>query len=199
MRPYTYKALTSTDPLDVISLNQIKNYLKIELTETSEDDFLTLLISGAVDFVQKYTKRQLLTTQFLTYRDYWSYQEELRKSRFVELDSVKYYTDDVLTTFDTDNFYSTDENDFSKIILKDNKTFPDLDNRVQAIQITFKAGYGTTSSSIPDDILIALRSHIAFMYSNRGDCIEILSKISTAIPPTARMIYEKYRIIDIIL
>ena len=200
MRAYTYKQLTFPDPLDVISLASIKEYLKIDSSEASENDILTLLIGSVVDFFEKYTKRELLTKQFITYRDCWSYREELRRSKFVSLDSVKYYIDDVLTVYATSNFYTTDESDFSMIVLKDDQSFPNIDDRLQAIQITFKAGYGDDYSDIPSDILLALRAHIAYMYVNRGDCSSFSQEnVMAFIPNTAFLIYEKYRIIDILI
>ena len=191
MRNYTYKQLTFPDPLDVISLSAIKEYLRIDSTDTSENNVLTLLIQSAVGFCESYTKRELLIKQFVTYRDYFSFNIELRRSALTEIDTVKYYIDDVLTTLVDTVYYNTLESDYSSLLLVDGQSYPSVDNKYQAVEITFKAGYSTDNTSIPDELLLGLSQHIAYMYENRGDCD------NGSIPMTTKLIYNQYRIEEI--
>src|SRR3546814_16277665 len=42
-----------------VSLNTVKLFLKIDVSDTSRDDELTLLVADAIDMVERYTNRLL--------------------------------------------------------------------------------------------------------------------------------------------
>jgi len=199
MRNYSYKKITS--PInDVLSLSEIKLFLRLDTDDTSEDTLLSNFLCSAVSYVEKYTNRTLLTTQYITYRDnffnsvcgYW----ELRKSPLQQVDSIKYYNSgNVLTAISEDVYYSTLENDYSKILLNDDYLFPSNKlNRLQSIEITFTAGYGDTSDDVPCQIKEAILLLIAAMYENRGDCDTSCSSLANC---SVKSLLSQFRIINI--
>jgi len=214
MRNYTYK-VTIPPSNTVLTLEEIKEYLRLDTDDTSEDALLLRLEATAVSFVEKYTSRTLLTTQFITYRDnffgfgyayagyyygsnnycydYWL----LRKSPLQQVDLVQYYnTDNVLTTVDSDIYYNTFENDYSKILLNNGYQFPtDIIMKLQAIQILFTAGYGDTGEDVPQELKEAILMLIAGMYENRGDCNQ--STCSSVANCSIMSLLDQYRIINI--
>ena len=182
-----------------ISLATLKEHLKLDPSDTSQDGYLTLIIEAVRICAEEEMKRILINTTFLTYRDLFNCCIELRKSKFQSLVRFKYLKDDILTTVSSDLYYITNELAYSSIYLKDGECYPvDLDNRFQAIEIEFVAGYGTTDASIPQDIKLALLNHAAVLYENRGDCDQPLTeeKVKAAIPATAALVYWKRRIRD---
>ena len=206
MRNYTYKVLTP--PVNqLLSLVQIKNYLRLDADDTSDDDLLNSFLSSAIGYVQKYTNRTLLTTKYITYRDnfivgygnyiyelhYW----ELRRSPLQTIDSIEYYnTSNVLTDVDNKIYYNTLENDYSKVLLNYGESFPtDNNQKLQCIEITFYAGYGDTADDVPDDIIDAVLLIISSMYENRGDCS--FSSCAGLVPCEAKGILSQYRILSI--
>lgn len=205
MRNYSYKVVNA--PINTLFiLDDIKNYLRLDTGDTSEDSLLLSLQSTAVSLVEKYTNRTLLTTTFKTHRDvffniqnnlhtsdYW----ELKKSPLQSVSSIKYYNkSNVLVTVNTNIYYNTFEDIYSKIFLNDGFKFPsDILNRFQAIEIEFIAGYGNDSSSVPNEIKNAVLMLISSMYENRGDCSQ--GNCSQLINSSVKQLISKYRIINI--
>lgn len=181
---YQYKKLATPANLP-LDLDFVKNYLKID--GTADDALITFLIKAAAGFVEKYTSRTLLETQFQTYRNDFGYSGiwfphcddysacgiVLKKSPFVSLDSYTYRnTESVETVVAPTLYYITDKVDYSSILLLPNKSYPtDLLCVQQAVKIVFTAGYGTTQDDIPVELQEAMLQLVADMYTNRGDCM----------------------------
>lgn len=193
--PYTYKQI-ARDSSDAVPLSLVKSHLRITGENSCEDELIRTYIDTAILCFEALTKRVLITTTFKTYRDIWERSYELRKSPFQSVESVQYYdTDNVLQTLDSSNYYTTDESGYSQLIFNNDASLPTLKDRKQAIEITFKAGYGDSVDNVPTDVKTALLQHVAQMYDNRGDCEGDCCE--NLLPPTAKMIYNKYRLMQI--
>lgn len=187
--PIDYDLITGTSEL-VVSLNDVKAQLRIDINNDSENTLLTNLIYAATNFFELKTGRDLINKTYATYLDnfpgnsggyapllYNSYYNlgspiVLKKSRLQSITSIEYYKDDVLTTFNAANYYFTKEADnWPLIFLKQDSNWPtDLDNRAQAVKITFVCGYGSTGANVPMSIKQCLLQMITYLYENRGDC-----------------------------
>lgn len=180
-----------------VTLATVKEWLKLDSTDTSQDALLTLLIESATLCAQDISDRILITTTFLTYRNSFRSSIELRRSVFQSLVSFKYTVSSTLTDVDSSLFYTTFEKDFSKIILKVNSEYPtDGDDILQGIQIKFKAGYGDDPANVPSNLRLAILNHLTAFYENRGDCD--LASAEKSLPNTSREIYNKYKILEIV-
>lgn len=167
-----------------VSLADVKEHLKIDLSDTSQDTYLTLLIRAVTNTIEAYTGRTLINTVFKTYRECFTDSFLIKRSKLQSVGSIKYYKDSVLTLVDSDIYYNSDETDFASIYLKEGESWiSELDNRVQPIVIEFTAGYGTTQANIPFDFQIVLLDAIAYFYENRGDCDSSCSSVSAAFLP----------------
>ena len=195
-KAFTYNVSTAP-AVRPLTLTEVKTHLKIAITDCSQDDYLNLLIDMATDFGEKYTKRTFINTGFTTYRDDFNDSLLLRRSKTSAIASIKYLVSDVLTTLATSIYDFTDVNDFSEIFLKVDQVFPvDVDAVPQAVEIIFTAGYGAAATDVPADVKFAMLNHIAFLYSNRGDCAGDCSGAG-AVPSTVKSLYDKIKIIDI--
>lgn len=213
VKAWSYIVTTAATEL-AVPLAEVKTWLK--LTGSTQDAEITALIKGATASAEKFMKRDLINKKYQTFRDqfsdferyygnysalipggsgYYSCQQsiELRRSRLQSVDLFQYLTSDVWTDVPVDDYYSTEEVDFSSIFLADGKSWPsEIDNRKEAIKIEFTAGYGPDSDSIPFDIKTAIKMHVANAFWNRGDCSD-----ATFIPNGSYGTYNQYRIIDI--
>lgn len=198
-RAYTYEVITPP-AIYPISLADVKDHLKLDPNDNSQDLYLEFLICSVTKYGESYTKRIFIDTKFKTYRDIFSNYIKLRRSKLQSLDLFEYLVDDVFTTVSSDLYYNTNETGFSKIVLNANGVYPtDIDDRMQAIKIEFTAGYGEAGSDVPCDLRLALLNHIAKVYENRGDCdadISTTDNIEKFLPQTVLGIYEMYRIRD---
>jgi len=189
---YGYKKIN--DPTNLaVSLTTLKTHLK--KFDTIEDDYLTLLIKTATTDFENYTNRTLINTIFKGFLDSFTSDPILiRKSKVQSISSINYLKDATLKAWLPTNYYFTDDNDFSRLLLTTTGAFPtDADPRLQAIEINFVAGYGDTSTSIPYDIQMALLQVIADMHYNRGDCSG--DDGSSGISQSIKNTYNKYKIL----
>ena len=106
--------------------------------------------------------------------------------------SIKFLIDGSLTTFDSSNYYITDKQEYATINLdiENNKTWPtDVDNRKQAVEIVFTAGYGSNPCDVPANLKRAMLAHVNILNRNLGDC-----KDETAISKQISQLYLPYMI-----
>lgn len=197
-QPFTYIAQTTPSTLPV-TLEEAKQQLNILTTDTTHDASLTLMIEAARDAFQKYTNRILINTQFLTYFDYFVQVFELRRSKLVSIETFQYLNTSLdWTDFDSSIYYVTDEEGYSRIIIDDPTTFPsDKADRVQSVKVVFTAGYGESETDIPTEIRLALLTHVAYLFNDRGDCScdeGSMSSWMSSLPTTVRRVYNNYRI-----
>ncbi len=180
----TDNLLVTGSSILVVSLVEAKEALRID--SSTEDTLITRLIYTATNYFEMITGRDLINKTYKCYLNNFPsannpipfgyvYNQpfgiRILKSKLQSITHIKYYVDGVLTTWNSSNYYITDENDYAAIYLVDGQSWPtDADNRMQSVVITFVAGYGTAASDIPYDIKQELLQYVTYLYENRGDC-----------------------------
>lgn len=158
--------------LQPITLEEVKTNLKI--TTSDYDAILTPMIKTAVEKAEGITGRDFIAKNYDTFLDYFPGDQfgiKILKSKLQRIYHIKYYKNGVLETLDENDYYFTNDADYSYIFLKSGKSFPrDIDDRAQAVHIKFDAGYGDTAADVPQGIKQALIAYIAMLYNNAGDC-----------------------------
>ena len=76
---------------------------------------------------------------------------------------------DVETVWPAKNYYVDTIREPARVILRDGGSYPTELRAANALKITYTAGYGTTTQSVPEPIRIAMMQYCAFMYEHRGD------------------------------
>lgn len=193
---HDYKFVSRVDPAEIpLSLTLLKQWLRMDTSDTSEDAILQLLVDQAVSMFEAISKRTLMNSTFITYRNNFYRFNELRKSKLVSITSVKYIdSDSVEQTIASSNYYTNSSPDYSNLIFNKDYSYPDLESRADAVNITFVAGLSATTALVPSDIQMALMEHVAFLYENRGDCA---CDDYTSIPAQALSTYRRYQIMEI--
>ena len=196
--PYIVTVAPTGLPLTV---DEVKDHLRIDQDDKTQDTLLKILIKTATTFAEKYTKKDFITRTYETFRDSFYDNLELRRSPLQSVTTVEYLKDDVLTTVSADVYFATNSNTYSRLALKVGQVWPtDVNARAQAVKITFKTGFGNTLESVPDELREAMMQHIAAMYENRGDCDD--NRVSSSLggsaqkllPVDAQLIYDQNRI-----
>lgn len=198
---YPYKLVTAAS-VTPISLTEVKTFLKLDVSDTSEDTLITMFIEAATDYAEKYTRRDFINKTYITYRDQFEDIIEIRRSKLQSVSFVKYYnTSNVLTTLSASIYALTDEVDYSSVFLAYNQEWPTVltYGQLQPIQIQFVAGYGALATAVPSLLRIALLQHVVNMYENRGDCTSDSGcDCAGTLPSQSKSIYNTYKIKDII-
>lgn len=140
---YPYKLLKSP-PTQPITLVEVKNQLRISLSDVSQDTYLTSLIKSVVKYAEGITGKDFITKNYITYRDFFSNPFLIRKVELQKIDSIQYLVSDVLTTWASSNyFFIIDADYWSQIFIAEDGSFPtDADSRLQSIQVKLWAGMG---------------------------------------------------------
>lgn len=210
---FQYKQISTPAALP-LDLDFVKSYLRIDSND--DDALITMLIKASASFIEKYTTRTLINTQYLTYRDNFGYGSfawgfpaaygccgiELRRSKLVSIDNFTYKNSQgVVTQVDPSLYYVTDDVDFSSILLMPNRQYPsDVLCVRQAIAIEFTAGYGDTADDIPIDLQEAMLQMVADMYFNRGDCVaagRMSCSCQKYLSGASKAILDQYKIVTI--
>jgi len=72
-----------------VSLALVKEHLKLDATDASQDAYLTILINSSITFGQNYTKRTFIDTTYLTYLCNFNTCIELRQSKVTSISFIK--------------------------------------------------------------------------------------------------------------
>jgi uncharacterized phiE125 gp8 family phage protein len=202
-KAYPYAVTTPPEALP-LSPADVKTQLKLDPADNSQDEYLSTLIAAATDYAERYTRRDLLTRSYITYRDCFYDEIELRRCPVQSVRWIKYLQNGAFATVDPASYYNTVEPDgYTRIALYENLSWPQpVDNRLQAVQIAFTAGYGDAAADLPQELRLAILQHTAQLYAHRGDNDFPQGHASDATqdaapPAIARALYDKYRIIDI--
>lgn len=161
--------LTKTVEADTPALNhaEVKNYLRVDGTD--DDLMLDILVGQAVEEAEKVTGRAMLTATFkFTLEDWpreaarpadqpyapkgvYSRKLYLPRSPLVSVTSIEYYASgaSTLSTLPAEQYLAITNHLQGFVYLKEDYDWPDLEPRPDAIQITFTAGHGTSTSYLP--------------------------------------------------
>ena len=163
-----------------IALSEVKDQLRIE--HSDDDALLTRLIDVAVAFTdaQGALGKAMITQTWAQ----WVESDPPRIVRlslgpFQSLDAVRYYdVDGALQNDDVNNYNVFGFAAHATIQPKDGESWPDTQERGDAIQLEFTVGYGDTADDVPATLRHALMLLIGHWYDNREQSgMEELSNI----------------------
>ncbi len=134
----------------------------------NEVDIVELYIQAATDLVEDYTGRSLLNKSYRLDSDSFAICE-LKRNPVTLITSVKYYAPGgtSLTTLDSGNYRLDNASLPSKIIFASDLNFPDIEDRSDAVQIEFVAGYGDKPSDVDPALKLAVLQFAHHCYDNR--------------------------------
>ena len=159
----------------------------MKITSSAEDDVIKSIINMATTFGEKYTGRDFRANTWTLLLDCFGARIELRRDPVATITFVKHLVSDSQVTVATSVYYLKKGVQSSEILLQDGQDWPtDTDEREQAIEIEFV----TEAYRCIDQIKEAMLRHIAYLYTNRGDC----DTKNAAIESGASFIYDQFRI-----
>lgn len=167
-RAYTYKVTIPPAEFPV-TLEMVKEFLKLDPSDDSQDDLLNMFIGAATIYAEKLTKRDFIERTYETFRDFFpragqnegyypfglvpsgasgiSYYGdnvgyEIRRSPLVSVTDIAYTDSNQMgQTVASTVYYNTVETDYSEVLTVTGQCWPDDALRqMQNIKITFIAG-----------------------------------------------------------
>ena len=179
----------SVNPL--FTTTEAKDFLKVDTT--ADDTLIDSLIKAATQSCQIFTNRYFLTTVVTQYSDKWDGIYTLYKSPVFGINHIKYFdSNDTEQTLASSNYILDNVSQPARIGIAVNGTLPDLADRINAVHVEYKVGYGTTSDFVPEGIKQAVLITIGNWYENRQTVIT--GRTATELPLSSQYLLEQYKI-----
>jgi uncharacterized phiE125 gp8 family phage protein len=189
----TYKQISKTSAT-LISTSDMKLFLRVD--QSTEDTLIDAMITAAIKTAEKQMNCDLLNATYENCRDSIHQDLTLRRGPYSSLTKIEYMVDGSYVLLASTEYDLAQGGIFGKIDGID-LSESDYDIHPEAIKITFVAGYGTTAADIPADIIMAIKTHVGYLYENRGDCVDINEFENMLLPLTCQLVYKNNRIINL--
>ena len=182
-----------------ITLDEAKAHCRV--TFADDDDLITALIKAATHELETRTQRTFCETTYIEILDNFP-DAGIRLSLppLLSVQSIVYFdkTGAQLTLSANDYIVDT-HNEPGWIYLAPEKSWPETQDRINAVAITYKAGYrlgGTAQeqrTAVPADIRAFLLIRVATLYENRESSVTgtIVSSV-----PALDSLWQSYRVIE---
>jgi hypothetical protein len=189
---------------DPVTLDEAKAWAKIDSID--DDPLLAALITAAIQSAEEYTRRAFISQTWKAAFDIGGSGLDLGEGvydlpitalygalpRVIELPKQPAQSITSVVTYDTSNASSTyATSNYSlignRLILTEGALWPAALRPFGACEITYVAGYGDTSTSIPQPIKTAILMHVQHMYDGRIVC---------DMPAPCESLLRKYRVMD---
>lgn len=181
-------AQPSTEPL---TLAQAKLFLRV--TDTSEDAYITALITVCREMIEDYTRQAFRSqTWKLTTNEWPDVTLWLPRAPLLSVESVKYYPADggAQLTLSASLYHVSTGLMPGCITLKENESWPDLAVRPDAVEVNFTAGHADDTE--PKKMVQALRLLISNFFENRVPVIQ--GTIVGEVPMSAQWLMQSCKI-----
>jgi uncharacterized phiE125 gp8 family phage protein len=156
-----------------ITLDVVRQHLRID--NTDEDSLLRLMIDAAARHVQEYQWSQLCTATFQQNEDRfggWTSRIQLRRNPVISGSVSIIYMDtggSLQTLLST--LYRVDTNSKpARLVPEYAQVWPLTRGLIDDVRITFNAGWGPDSTTVPTDTQLALLQLIGHWYWHR-ECV----------------------------
>ena len=189
-----------------VTLGEAKLWAKIDTTD--EDALCASLLTAAIEAAEQYTRRALINRTIKYTIDapgsYWAenlpdgvynlpisvLSGQLPESIKLPVEParsitnvVTYGTANAASVYASDNYFL--DTGSSRLVLNETAFWPSDIRRRAACEITYVAGYGATSASVPAPIKTAILMHFAKMYDSRTAC---------SMPESCEKLLMQYRV-----
>ena len=175
-----------------VALDDMKAYMKV--TASADDDLITSMLSAATTWGENYTGREFRANTWTLLTDEFADRMCLNRAPVASITTVKHIVLDVLTAVADTVYYLKKNLQFAEILLKEDQSWPsDTDSLEHAIEVEFV----TETYRDTDAISTAIMRHVAYWYSNRGDCAGSSSGCScgdAAKSSGVTALYDQFRI-----
>jgi len=188
-----YRAVPPT--VEPVTVAEVKAQLR--LLHSDDDDDLAFMIEAAREWAEDYTSRSLIYQSWVALFPGWPAVDDRTillprpQLSVVELFRYRDINDDWVELSEEDDF-TVDEIEGS-IRLRDAFTWPTLSkDRVNPLEVVFRAGYGDAASDVPMRFKQAIRLAVASAYGE--DRSNSRSKVSFRAPSVAESLLSTLRV-----
>lgn len=169
----TYGGLTLVTPpvAEPVTLEEAKLHLRLD--QDAEDTLLSAMIVAAREYVEMYTRRQLVTATWELSLDTWVDVIRPPKPPLLGVNAITYLDEAEMEQTLAANTYRVDTTlEPGRIVRASGASWPAVAPVPGAIRIAYDAGYGT-ASAVPETFRQAILLSVADLYEHRESQSEI--------------------------
>ncbi len=159
----------SNAPIEgAITLDEVKSFLRISLSNIAEDSLLNNLISMATEYAEWYMRRSLMPQQWSEGRyGFLPKRVMLSYGPIESIERVDMFHGNVRSTISSDNYYL----EFGEYLIFSNNIYADR------FEIIYNTGYANRDN-IPYSIKEGILHHVSMAYYNRSEILggEVLNR-----------------------
>ena len=157
----------STPPAsEPVTLSEAKTHLRVDVS--TDDTYITTLITAARQIVEKYLNRALINTTYTVLFDRLPTCIKLLYSPVSSVTSISYKdTAGASQTLNSSLYVVDTHNEPGQITPAYGADYPSTYGQADAVTVTYVAGYGASASDVPDAIKQMILILIGDMYDNR--------------------------------
>ena len=177
--------------IEPLGLQQVKDHARIDTD--IDDAWLDEAIKTARREAEAYTRRSFLTQVWELRLEAFPKVIELPRPPTISVDTINYIdTAGASQTLASSAYQSDTKSEPARILPAVGTTFPSTEQgRVNAVTITFTAGYGIGVAHVPSPILQAMMMTVTQLYDHREDYV--VGTIVAKMPANSRWLLEKYQ------
>jgi uncharacterized phiE125 gp8 family phage protein len=156
---------TSSPALEPITLQQAKDHLKV--SSTGEDSVITFEITAARRFIEREMGVQMISCGYEGYLDKFPDVDyiEFPIKPMTGVIEVLYFSTNIL---DSASCIFDEVHNPPRLYLAPGYSWPSTEKRVNAVKITFNAGYNA-AADVPETWVEAVKMALTHFHEHRGD------------------------------
>lgn len=176
-----------------VSLDEIKAHLRIDSDDTNEEALLDAYLGAATRWTEGYCNRKWLTQTCTDVFDEFPTVIRPRFSPLIAVTSITYIDDaGASQTLDSSVYQVDAVNEPGRIAVAYNEDWPSLrGGDLNAVTVVYTAGYGSSTSDVPEPVRNAIMMLAGSLYENREDTSPITM---STVPVDVRMLLAMYRL-----
>lgn len=181
--------------LEPITLVEAKAHLRVD--DTTEDDYITALITAARMHCESLTERQFNTATYVLRLDEFPIRctdvVRLPRPNLIAVSGITYTDSDGTTQTLSSTLYQVDAASLpGRLMPAYGQVWPVTRPDLNAVAITYTAGYGATAALVPLPIRHAIKLLVSHMFENREPVV--VGTITSEIPMTVKSLLGPYRV-----
>jgi uncharacterized phiE125 gp8 family phage protein len=161
---------TSSPAVEPITLAEAKDHMRV--TTTGDDSVISFELTDARVWLEKEMGVQMISCGWAGYLDAFPDKTYIEIPLFpiTGVQAVEYFAPDgtSYTTLSTGTYIFDEFHIPPRIYLAPNGSWPSTEDRVNAVKITFNAGFNT-AADVPDNWKRALKMLLLNIHDHRGD------------------------------
>lgn len=188
--PFTLEQTTApaTEP---ITTAEAKSHLRVDISD--DDTLIDNLVTAARLHVERITNRSLITQTWKYYLDgVFPNLIRLPRGPIQSVTNIKYLDiDGAEQTVSTDVYRVDTVSEPARVVEEEDEDWPDTENTINAIYITYDAGYGDNASDVPQPLRQAILLLVGNWYREREATVPTTL---TEVPMAVNALLQPYKV-----